>query len=298
MPTGNGRPPSYYMENFIPLPGLFPILAFSHTAMAEAAINLGFLAATTLAIGRDVYGRLPSYPTTSGKRFRGEPGATPLMDEVCDPAALPPRTSRGPSLAPAARRAVKACCESLLEAKYIQESVSGTVPSVATTPRVTCLNDLGQGTTATTRVGNKIICKGIQIEGILALPIDAASDVYRLVLVIDHECFGSACTWAQYVQGTSSNAVYSLPSMETVGKGKRFTTLVDRLIPINNTVGPTHGPLFQSFSIKVPLNFSAMYSGNAGTISDIVRNSLCLIEGSSAGNVTSYWQAQLVFLDG
>lgn len=276
--------------------------------MAEAAINLAFLGATTYIVGRDIYGYLPTFGTTSPirqkRRFRGDPSATqPMDDETCDPAALPPRTSRGPRLAGPARAAVKECCESLLEAKYIQESVSGTVPSVTAVPRVTCLNDLGQGTSADTRVGNKILMKSLQVEGILYIDPGDQSDWYRMVVVMDHECYGSICTWGQYVQGTPLNRIYSLPSVETVGKGKRFTTLVDKLIPIQRpdqtNVGPPSSSLVvQSFSFKVPLSASAMYSGNAGTISDIVRNSVCFIEASGNGRVKTEWQSRLVFLDG
>lgn len=269
--------------------------------MADAAVNLAFLGVTSYLVGRDVLSYVPSLPRTSSKRFRGveEPTATLPMDDACDPAALPPRTSHRSSLPSSVRREVKACCEGLFETKYVEEAVSGVVPTVATAPRVTCLNDLGQGTSATQRVGNKIICKYLQLEGVLFLDANAASDYYRMVIVIDHECYGSVCTWGQYVQGTAGNAVYSLPSMETVGKGRRFTTLVDKLIPINNDVGTVNGAAkLQAFSLKVPLNFSTHYSGNAGTISDIVKNSLCVIEGSQGGVVQSRWIARVVFLDG
>lgn len=270
--------------------------------MGEAAVNLGFLAATSFIIGRDVYGRLPSLPTTSSKRFRGEPAATPMDDETCDPAALPPRTARS-GLPPAERLAVRACCESLLEQKWVEETVTGTVPSVSGAPRVTCLNDLGQGTTAETRVGNKILLKELQVEGVYYLNPGDQSDWYRMVVVLDHECYGSICTWGQYVQGTPSNRIFSLPSRETVGKGKRFTTLFDRLIPINRPDSTDVGPpssaqVVGSFSFRIPLNCSTTYTGNAGTISDIVRNSLCFIEGSASGNVKAEWQSRVTFLDG
>lgn len=270
--------------------------------MAEAAVNLAFLGATSYLVARDVYSWLPSLPSlpkTSGKRFRGEPTVTHEMDDTCDPAALPPRTSRGPPLPPPLRGAVKACCESLLESKYVESTASGIVPVFSSSPRVTCLNDLGQGTTASTRVGNKIINKYLQIEGFCYLPANADSDTYRIIVVIDHECYGSICQWGQYVQGTVSSAVYSLPSMETVGKGKRFTTLVDRLVPINNEVGTANGVnRYQTFSLKVPLNFSTQYSGNAGTINDIVKNSLCCIEATGNGRIGAEWIARVVYLDG
>lgn len=265
----------------------------------DAAVNLAFLGTATYLVGRDIASYLPTPQKTPAKRLRGEPSAGHEMDDTCDPAALPPRVSRGPSLAPRSRAAVKACCESLLEQKYIQEVVSGVVPSASTTPRVTCLNDLGQGTSATTRVGNKILMKYLQISGQVYLPANTQSDVYRLIVVLDHECFGSVCSYVQYIQGSGSPTVYTLPSLETVGKGKRFTTLVDKVLPLNAVEEPTASPfVFRTFSITVPLNSSAYYSGNAGTISDIVRNSLCAIECTSGGRAVCEYQARLVFLDG
>lgn len=269
--------------------------------MAEAAVNLAFLGVTSYVVGRDIYGYLPSLPKTSSKRFRGgEPTVTHEMDDTCDPAAQPPRIRHGPSLPGPTRAAVKACCESLFEQKYVEDyQASGAVPSTTVAGRVLCLNDLGQGTTATTRVGNKILMKYLQIEGMAYLPANTESDVYRLVVVLDHECFGASCTWTQYIQGASSNRVYSLPSMETVGKGKRFTTLVDKLIPLNATAVNTATPIkFCPFSLTVPLNCSTTYSGNSGTIADVVRNSLCVIEASSGGRVVAEWNSRLVFLDG
>lgn len=267
--------------------------------MGEAAVNLGFLAATTLAIGRDVYGRLPESARTSSKRLRGEPTVTLPMEDACDPAALPPTRGRA-SLPPPVRKAVKQCCEELLEQKWVEEGVTGTVPAVATSQRVTCVNDIGQGTTATTRVGNKILMKYLLIEGIAYLGTNTDSDVYRLIVVMDHECFGAACTWAQYTQGTAvATSVYALPSMETVGSGKRFTTLVDKQIPVNAVAAPAASPQhYVPFSIRIPLAASAHYSGNAGTVSDLVRNSICVIETSAGGRVTSNWVARLTFLDG
>lgn len=269
--------------------------------MAEAAVNLAFLGVTSYVIGRDIYGYLPSLPKTSSKRLRGEPTVTlPMDDETCDPATLPPRISRGPALAPAARQAVRACCESLLEQKWVEERITGVVPQATAVPRVTCLNDLSQGTSASNRVGNKILMKALQIEGIFFLSPTADSDIYRFIVVLDHECFGASCTFSQYVQGGPSQQVYSLPSMETVGKGRRFTTLMDKSMVIDRQDSPAAGgaSVFRTFSVVIPLSSSASYSGNTGTISDIVRNSLCVIEASAGGRVNSEWQARLVYLDG
>lgn len=271
--------------------------------MGEAAINLAFLGVSSYIVGRDIYSRLPSLPKTpSGKRFRGEPGATVSMDdEVCDPATLPPRTSGGgPRLSRPLRAAVKGCCESLLEAKYSLEQITGVVPTAVTAARVTCLNDLQQGTSAGNRLGNRILMKYLQVEGVVYLNSSGQSDLYRLIIVIDHECYGSLCTYAQYTQGTPAAAIYSLPSLQTVGKSRRFTTLVDKTVALNRHTPTGASGTFElvPISLRVPLNSSAFYSGNAGTYSDLVRNSICMLEVSSGGTVVADLEARLVFLDG
>lgn len=271
--------------------------------MAEAAINLGFLAATTYIVGRDAYSYLPSspFPKTSSKRLRGEPSVTHAMDEdTCDPATRPPRISRGPALAPSARAAVRSCCESLLEQKFSQDRVTGVVPLASGVPRVTCLNDLSQGTDASQRIGNKILMKSLQIEGQFFLAPNVDSDIYRFIVVLDHECFGASCTFSQYTQGAPSQQIVTLPSWETVGKGKRFTTLVDKSMVIQrpDAPGATAASVLRTFSLTIPLSASAMYSGNTGTISDLVRNSLCVIEASAAARVNVEWQSRLLYLDG
>lgn len=267
--------------------------------MGEAAVNLAFLGATSYLIGRDVYGRLPAFPTTSSKRFRGgEPTATTGMDdEVCDPSARP---SRAPSshLPRSLSRSVKDCCETLLERKWVDSDASGAVPAY-TSGRVNCLNDIGQGTAANNRVGNKIIMKRLQIAGYLFLPYTSATDLYRMVVVVDTECFGTLCSWGQYVSG-GTNYLYQMPSNETVGKGKRFAPLVDKTIVVNNDSQTSSGGCDKivPFSIDIPLFGSTHYNGSAGTYSDIVKNSLCLIEVSQLGVVVSNWTARLTYLDG
>lgn len=267
--------------------------------MGEAAVNLAFLGVTSYLVGRDVVSYLPSLPKTSSKRFRGgEPSATTSMDdEVCDPSTLPPRPSASHLPRPVAR-AVKDCCESLLEQKWSDSAVSAVVPAY-TSGRVTCLNDLGQGAAPNERIGNRILMKNLDLAGYLFLPQTAACDIYRFVVVIDTECFGNICTWGQYVSG-HTNFLYQMPSASTVGRGKRFTVLADKTVAINNytTTGTNGCDKIIPFQLRIPLFGSAHYNASAGTISDIVKNSLCLIEVSQLGLCVSNWTARLTFLDG
>lgn len=261
--------------------------------MAEAAINLGFLAATTYVIGRDVYGRLPSLPITSGKRLRGEPSATPMDDEVCDPSSVP---SRARGLPAAAARSVMECC---LETKCVYSTQAGTVTSAGAGGRVTCVNDLSQGTGVGNRVGNKITNKLLDISGYINLPANKDVDLYRLIVVVDTNTFGAAPTLANYMQG-GTTSVYELPSHETVGKGKRFAVVADHMVPLSNTTTTGAGGVgvLKTFSYKLPLYCSTQYSGNAGTVSDIAKNGIFIIDCSLNGNVNVDYSARLCFLDG
>lgn len=266
------------------------------------AVEAAFLGAAGYAIYRDVRGYFPSSTTSPPrpKRFRGEPSASNEMDdETCDPGFLPPLPPRSGLSAPF-HREVKACCESLLEAKWVDSIYSGTVSAYTGTPAVQCLNDLGQGAGASQRVGNKIVMKNLKIEGFISLPAASAVDLVRLIVVIDTNCYGAACSWAQYVQGSTNNVI-AFASAETVGKGKRFVPLMDKLITMQSSNGTGAGvgtETLRTFSVELPLRCSAAYSGVAGTVGDLVKNSICFIAVSGNGLCSISYQARLFYLDG
>lgn len=206
-------------------------------------------------------------------------------------APLYPRTHR-PRVAPRLAKAIKECC---LAPKRISEGRTGAAVS-ASGEAIVCLNDMSQGTSDATRIGDEVQFMDLKINGTVALPGTAATDVYRLTIVLDHECFGSLCTYAQVYENTAVNTLaYSLFQWTN---RDRFSVLFDHAIALCNRSTPGAGASgdIKTFNIHIPLRFKTKYSGNAGTIGDIVKNSLCLLQTSQNGVCVAQWAAHLEFM--
>lgn len=219
--------------------------------------------------------------------------ATPLED---DPfyfgthAPLLPRTKH-PKVSAHTRRLVKECC---LSEKYLTNPYPVAQVSAAG-QAVVCLNDFSQGTSAATRIGNEVYWTDLKIKGVLALPTTAYYDVYRITVVIDRECFGNLCTYSQLYDNTSSGTITR--SLFNWANRDRFVVLFDQTIALNSgyvnaTAGTGH---IKTFDIHVPLRFKTVYNGNAGTIGDIVSNSLCVFQSTHEGLINAEWECGLAF---
>lgn len=198
------------------------------------------------------------------------------------------------NLPPYVKREVAKCCEGLFEEKYLPTvRAAAAVPTAATGGVVTPLNDFSQGTGPSARIGSTIKNQWLILKGYLILPATTGGDIYRLTIVSDHEAFGSQATNAQVFE---SQTVFSPPNFQA---RPRFRVLVDHTIPITNPTTPGAGASseIKTFELKVPLGFKTSYNGNAGTIGDVVKNSVLVMEGSLSGNIQSAWQAHLIYTD-
>lgn len=235
------------------------------------------------------------------KRLKLTPDADAMPSNAKGPSTQSTRTKRASSRAlnPRAKRAIKACCESLLEEKVASSNRSfAAVTAASGGGAIQCLNALSQGTSEGNRVGARTKNRWLILKGLVQLPATSTGDVYRLAVVLDHECFGGLCT---YTQVFDTGSVYSLPNYNNAQQGmaKRFTFLADRTIALNpqSTPGAGNGVIQVPFELRIPLKFDTQYSGNAGTIGDIVKNSLCVVEATNGGVAQSLWYAQVIYLD-
>lgn len=206
-------------------------------------------------------------------------------------APLFPRTHH-PRVAPRLAKAIKECC---LSPKLLQDSRTGAAVSAAG-ETIVCLNDLSQGVSDSTRIADDVQYLDLKINGVAALPGTAATDVYRLTVVLDKECFGNLCTYGQVLYNTTSGTLsYSLFNWQNKD---RFVVLFDHAIALTNrsATGASGAGDLKTFNIHLPLRFKTKYNGNAGTIGDIVKNSLCLLQCSQNGAVVVQWASQLEFM--
>lgn len=221
-----------------------------------------------------------------------QPGATPRMDDPYGPSSSSVAVRQKRGLTGRERKAVKACCESVLEEKFIQTAVSHAVGSSGTGGSLSLLNDCSQGTGVGNRTGSQITQKWLIIKGrVIQTAAGAATDLYRFMVVVDHECFGNAMTSAQVLDTQSA---ISLPNFQSK---KRFRILADRTF-VTMAPAATVVQDEKAFEMKIPLNFTTYYNGNAGTIADIVKNSIYVVEMCDGATLTSSWNAQVIYLDG
>lgn len=192
-------------------------------------------------------------------------------------------------------RKVRAIVESqVLQRKMVESTQTSTTVTQAGLAAV-CLNDLSQGSSEGARIGMEIRNLRLCFKGNVQLAATAAADTYRLTILIDHECRGALCTYVDVFQDTGlTNLPISLYNFDT---RDRFTILFDQTFTLNNKSAPGAGAVgdLQSFEVCIPLRFKTTYSGNAGTISDIVKNSLCVLQSATNGTCNAHWYAQLEF---
>lgn len=191
----------------------------------------------------------------------------------------------------AVAKAVQSCC---LQERVIQDARTFAAVSTAG-ETVVCLNDAAQGSAVTGRVGDTSYMKHIQFKGLCSIDGTIAFDAYRFTLLMDRECFGNLCTYADVYHQSGAGTIVS--SMFEYGTRTRFVPIVDKtIVLVNGDKDATTGSgCLKEFEIDVPLHFTTSYNGNAGTIADIVRNSLCLLQSSRFGSVSVEWSAQLIY---
>lgn len=188
-------------------------------------------------------------------------------------------------------RAVQACC---LQERVSTDSRSSAAVS-ATGETVVCLNDFSQGTGIGSRVGDVAYFKKVIFKGYMLLPGTAQYDMIRMTIVLDHECFGTTCSYGNVFDVTTTGDLVN--STFAYGNKDRFAILFDKTFALQNqsATGAGGAGQIKEFEIVLPLHFKTQYNGNAGTVGDIVRNSLCLLQSSLVGSASLYWRNEIVF---
>lgn len=152
---------------------------------------------------------------------------------------------------------------------------------VNTTTALSLLNGLVPGTGATQRIGQKIVIKSIEVR--LRIYVDPNAGVRQLVrwmVVMDRQANGAAPTLAQIL---NVNTPFGLRNLEN---RKRFKIILDNvkyLAPLNEEGDGCYWHVYLKFRRPFVVEYNA---GTAGTVADIVSNSLYMIStgDQAAGN--------------
>jgi len=209
-----------------------------------------------------------------------------------------------------------------IETKHVDnQNLAGTITNVAT---AIVLNDIVQGNSGITRIGDRLHIKSVTFKGIFNISLSsgqADATVHypkiRFILVIDRQPNGATPNLTD-ILSVSANTV---PGTEFYhgrdwAKRSRFKILKEKIIrfPQLSTqllaaAGTTTGRIHEPYGEKLwrfhhrfrGSGLRTDYFGNAGTIADITKNTLLLVyfsnttAGDAAINMTN-WQ-RITFKD-
>jgi len=175
------------------------------------------------------------------------------------------------------------------ELKYCETDINSA--GVGTTPVIAYVSDIDQGDTHTTRTGDNVIVKSVQLNGVITNTA-STGDVIRVVLVRDKENTGADPAWGDVFQ--SSGAVFAMK--DWLNKS-RFSIVSDGMYSLNNT---GKAPIAFKKYIKIRKMFKTRYSGSGGAgTADARENAyFVLIQGFDNTNKSAIQMtARLVFDD-
>lgn len=148
---------------------------------------------------------------------------------------------------------------------------------VADTPQYLSMCSMSQGTTGTTRVGDKITIRSLAFRGSVYLseaPAETTMTTFRILFVVDRTPNGATSTWTNVLHNAS---VYSFMNLDRQYKG-RYQVIYDQTFHC-----PIDSDFKKEFKGFKKFNLVVGYNGNAGTVADIQKNHLFMMV-QSTGN--------------
>lgn len=155
-----------------------------------------------------------------------------------------------------------------IERKFLDTAI---VDDVSTTASITALNAMNSGTTASNRIGRRILMKSLQVRALIERedPASTTAEHMRMMVVYDRQANGALPAITDILVTAS---VEALRNMANVG---RFFVLFDEFIDVSTAAG---GRSQQSFNKFVKFNLPVFYNaGIAGTVADIATGSLLMV---------------------
>lgn len=182
------------------------------------------------------------------------------------------------------------------EWKYIDvDSVEG--HAFDTVGRQYLLNGLEPGTGASERIGMKVSIKTIEMRLVADSFIGCPGSVCRVLLIVDQQSNGADPT---LLSSYLTTADYT--GMRNLANRKRFKCLLDKAFVVNDFDISGQNAVYRHYYIKLKKPLVTEYNiGVAGTIADIVSNSLYLVvlgdRGAGGTNVNLQCQTRLRYTD-
>lgn len=185
----------------------------------------------------------------------------------------------------------------MAECHFIDTVISGDVNS---TPVVTLLNGIAQGTTTSTRVGNRVYMEAVEVR--LHITNETGStdrlNQMRAILVLDTQANGSTLTVPDVLTSTS------LVAFEDLYESDRFVILYDKVLPLNFYGSATVSPaatMHWFYKVNEMVEHHAEFKGTGATASDIATGSLWLMyfgpDAATSGDFDVEGAARVLYYD-
>jgi len=174
-------------------------------------------------------------------------------------------------------------------------AASAGIASVSQATGAICLT-LPQGTTASARIGQKIMIKSIQLKMSFFLPAGAtASDIYHCYLILDTQTNGAH---AGILDVFDAPGVIG-EEMRNIANGDRFKILKHFNIRLDASAGvaAAFSGDSQQDDFYLKCNIPVTYNSTAGAIAEIKANSLFMCYGSVQGIANATGTARIRYTD-
>lgn len=189
------------------------------------------------------------------------------------------------------KRYVKRCMDRLVDEKWQDTTLTFNNIASAGVVGAGYFGTIQLGTGDTSRTGNNVRVQKMLIKGHFS---DTATGKYRIIVGMDRQCNGAACTASDVLSSVSTNGPYNHDTVVGWG-GSRFEILSDVRGELNLQVAAT--ALINRYFFYKNKPYVVRYNGNAGTVSDVVSNNLFLLLVSDNSTVDFTGVLTLMYTD-
>jgi len=185
-----------------------------------------------------------------------------------------------------------------IEVKTID--IDSTSSNVTSTPGITLLNGVANGTDFTDRIGRRIFMKSLYFRGFLRPEDDtAANNSVRIAIVYDCDPNGAAPAWTDIFKQSTTTSQLNLNNRD------RFQILYDEIYALG-AVQTTANQAFSNgdnqyaFKEYIPIMDDTIFGGTTAVIASIRSGAvwLCWLGEGAAGNgATLGWSTRIRFID-
>jgi len=165
------------------------------------------------------------------------------------------------------------------ELKDLTTNNSGKITAGTAANVLTLLNGCAQGTTASTRLGRRILMKSLLIRWHFAInTTTAGNDSIRVLIIYDSQTNGTAPA------ATDVLLTDEFGSPMNLSNSRRFKVLIDELVPCIGTAGPGSACGTRYVKGEWPVEFN---TGSAGTVGDIQSGSIYMLTSQGGKLITA-----------